>query len=817
MSTARGGRVVWLAVLVGAGYMLPLYLTGALSVLIRDDLGLSAPEFGAVVSAFFAVGGVLMPFGGRIVDRVGAAAAVRLAIAGAVLCLGLAAAFGGTATGLTLALVVGGVGTAVAGPVGGMLIARGVPPRAAPRAFALERSSIPAATLVAGLAVPTLAVVLHWRAVFLCAAVAVAAIALVPVPGLSPPVARKHGGSLRPLGPLLVMTAVFFLGSAAATSMSAFLVGYGVSLGETAGLAGVVLAVASAGTIGARLLLGFQRGRTPGRGTLVGFLLLGAAGFALLAVPAEWALWSGALLAGAAGWGWTGVAGHAVVSAYASAPGSATAAVQAGGCLGGVAGPLLMGWLTDGGTYAGGWLALGGLLVLSASGAALNRRMWASSHVPVVVALDPRDPACLTSERNSVRLNGTASAVSEAGKGGPVTNGPLTGVRVLDVSTILAGPLCARILGDHGADVVKIEHPVAGDGMRGHGQVKDGTPLWWKEISRNKRHIGLNLSTPDGAALLLRLAAEADVLVENFRPGTLERWGIGPQRLHEANPGLIVVRVTGFGQTGPYAARAGFGTLAEAMSGFAHMTGEADGPPTLPAFGLADSICGITASSAVAMALYARDRNGGKGDVIDINLLEPIMTAVGPGPMVYDQLGVVGHRHGNRSTNNAPRNTYRTKDDRWVAISTSAQRIAERVLTLVGHPEVIEEPWFASGHGRAAHADLLDAHVGGWIADRTEAEVAAAFAEAGAAVAPVYSARDLVEDEHVTATGMLTRVEDPDFGDLLMHNVLWRSASTPGGIRFTGRALGADTDDVLGGLGLDQSEVDDLRTRGVVA
>jgi crotonobetainyl-CoA:carnitine CoA-transferase CaiB-like acyl-CoA transferase len=396
-------------------------------------------------------------------------------------------------------------------------------------------------------------------------------------------------------------------------------------------------------------------------------------------------------------------------------------------------------------------------------------------------------------------------------------DGPLTGVRVLDVSTILAGPLCCRILGDHGADVVKIEHPEAGDGMRGHGEAKNGIPLWWKEISRNKRTVGLKLSTREGADLLLRLAKTADVLVENFRPGTLERWGVGPERLHEVNPALVIVRITGFGQTGPYASRAGFGTLAEAMSGFAHLTGEAGGPPTLPAFGLADSICGIAASSAAVMALYARERNGGRGEVIDMNLLEPIMDAVGPGPMVYDQLGVVGERHGNRSTNNAPRNTYRTKDGRWLAVSTSAQRIAERVMELVGHPELIEEPWFATGLGRARRADLLDEYVGGWIAERTEAEVTAAFEAAGAAIAPVYSARDLVEDEHVRSTGMLTTAQDEDFGPLLMHNVMWRAERAPGRIRFTGRALGHDTDEVLGELGVDADELARLRAEKVVA
>ncbi|MFF9300381.1 CaiB/BaiF CoA transferase family protein [Streptomyces sp. NPDC014764] len=401
---------------------------------------------------------------------------------------------------------------------------------------------------------------------------------------------------------------------------------------------------------------------------------------------------------------------------------------------------------------------------------------------------------------------------------GPAS-GPLEGIRVIDASTILAGPLCAQLLGDYGAEVIKIEHPVAGDGMRGHGESKNGIPLWWKELSRNKRTIGLSLSDADGAEIFRRLAATADVLVENFRPGTLERWGLGPDVLHELNPGLVIVRITGFGQQGPYAARAGFGTLAEAMSGFAHLTGESDGPPTLPAFGLADTICGIAASSATTMALYHRDRDPEhRGQVVDMSLIEPIMTAVGPSPTVYDQLGIVKQRHGNRSTNNAPRNTYRTSDGHWVAVSTSAQRIAERVMELVGHPEIVEEDWFATGHGRAAHADLLDDLVGGWIAERTREKVINEFTDAGAAVAPVYDAHDLVNDPHIRATDMLTTVEDEDFGPLLMHNVMWRMSDTPGRIRFTGRALGADTDDVLvGELGIDPGKVAELRQRKAVS
>ena len=394
---------------------------------------------------------------------------------------------------------------------------------------------------------------------------------------------------------------------------------------------------------------------------------------------------------------------------------------------------------------------------------------------------------------------------------------PLDGLRVIDASTILAGPLCCQILGDFGADVIKIEHPQAGDGMRGHGKQKDGVSLWWKEISRNKRTIGLDLSRPDGAEVFLQMAANADVVVENFRPGTLERWGVGPDVLAARNPGLVLLRLTGFGQTGPYAKRPGFGTLAEAMSGFAFMTGSADGPPTLPSFGLADSICGIAASSAVLMALRHRDVAGGAGQVIDMSILEPIMAATGPAVTVYQQLGEIPMRQGNRSSNNAPRNTYMTKDGSWVAVSASAQQIASRIMRLVGHAELVEEPWFASGRGRFAHVEEIDQYVSDWIGARSRDDVLEAFSQAEAAIAPVYDARDIVEDPHVRETEMLVEVPDEDLGPLLMHNVMWRMSKTPGRIRHTGRALGADTDSVLvGDLGMSADEVARLRDAGVV-
>ena len=393
--------------------------------------------------------------------------------------------------------------------------------------------------------------------------------------------------------------------------------------------------------------------------------------------------------------------------------------------------------------------------------------------------------------------------------------GPLDGIRVLDVSTILAGPLVAQILGDFGADVVKIEHPTKPDGMRGHGLDKDGHPLWWTMVSRNKRGLTLNLGNPDGAEVFKRLVADVDVVVENFRPGTFERWGLGYDVLSAINPGLILLRVTGFGQTGPYSTRPAFGTLVESMSGFAHLTGEADGPPTLPAFGLADSLAGIAGSSAVSMALLHRHKTG-RGQEIDLDLLSPIMTAVGPGVIYADQLGIDQERTGNRSTNNAPRNLYRTKDGHWLAISTSANSIAERVLRLVGHPEVLDEPWFATGRQRAAHADLLDDYVGGWIGERTRDEVIAAFEDAGAAVAPVYKPSELLDDPQVTAIEMVTTVDDADLGPVRMQNVMWRMGESPGSIRHTGRAHGADTDEILAESGYSAEEIARLREVGAV-
>ena len=393
--------------------------------------------------------------------------------------------------------------------------------------------------------------------------------------------------------------------------------------------------------------------------------------------------------------------------------------------------------------------------------------------------------------------------------------GPLQGIKVLDLATLFAGPLAATLLGDFGADVIKIEHP-KGDPVRSHGHLKNGINLWWKMIGRNKRAITLNLSRTEAQDILLDLAAQADVLVENFRPGTLEGWNIGPAELHARNPGLVIARVTGFGQEGPYRRRPGFGTLAESMSGFAAITGPADGPPTLPPFGLADGITALATSSAIMMALRHRDLTG-QGQVIDMAIIEPILTILGPQATWYDQLGVVQERTGNRSVNNAPRNTYKTADGKWVAVSTSAQSIAERVMRLVGHPEVIVEPWFQSGADRARHADILDQMVGGWIARYPMKRVMEEFEAAEAAVAPIYDIRDVLEDPQYQALDSITTVPDEELGPIRMQNVMFRLSATPGQIRFAGRKVGADTEAVLSEcLGIGPERVAELRAKGAL-
>jgi crotonobetainyl-CoA:carnitine CoA-transferase CaiB-like acyl-CoA transferase len=388
-------------------------------------------------------------------------------------------------------------------------------------------------------------------------------------------------------------------------------------------------------------------------------------------------------------------------------------------------------------------------------------------------------------------------------------------VRVIDAATLFAGPMAGTLLGDFGAEVIKVEHP-RGDPVRNHGYQKDGINLWWKMLARNKQTVTCNMSTAKGQDLMRRLVETSDVLIENFRPGTLERWNLDPKDLLDLNPGLVIARVTGFGQFGPYTSRPGFGTLAESMSGFAAITGEVDGPPVLPPFGLADGISALALANAIQMCLYNRDARDGSGQIIDLAIIEPILSILGPQPIWYDQLGVIQERTGNRSVNNAPRNTYQTRDEHWVAISTSAHNVAERVMKLVGHPEVISEPWFETGRERARHSEELDAMVGAWIGDRNLDDVVKQFEKASAAVAPVYDIADIFEDPQYKALDSITTIEDKDLGPIRMQNLMFRLSATPGAIKWGGRGIGADNKAVYGELGIDAEELAELSDLGAI-
>ena len=314
---------------------------------------------------------------------------------------------------------------------------------------------------------------------------------------------------------------------------------------------------------------------------------------------------------------------------------------------------------------------------------------------------------------------------------------PLEGLKVVDIAVLFAAPTISQNMGDFGAEVIKVEHPKLGDSLRTLGAAKDGVPLWWKITNRNKKCVTLDLHQPEGQELLKQLIAEADVLTENFRPGTLERWGLGWETLHAINPRLIMVRVSGFGQTGPYKDRPGFGTLAEAMSGFAHMTGQPDGPPTLPGFGLADSMAGQFGTWAVMFALYERDHKSKKGQMLDLSVLEPLFTATGDQVLAYDQLGTIQQRTGNRVPSiGAPRNTYQSKDRKWLALSANAPALAKRVFAAIGQPELIDDPRFRDNRARIKNIDEVDAIVGGWIGEHSAEEVLQRFDEFDCACAP---------------------------------------------------------------------------------
>lgn len=359
--------------------------------------------------------------------------------------------------------------------------------------------------------------------------------------------------------------------------------------------------------------------------------------------------------------------------------------------------------------------------------------------------------------------------------------GPLADIRALDLATVIAGPGIARYLADFGADVLKIERPGTGDSTRGMGMPHpdDGTSLYWKLVSRNKRCATIDLKSPDGRDRLLDLVADAHVLIENFRPGTLERLGIGPDVLLARNPALVIVRVTGFGQDGPYAGRAGFATIAEAMSGYAALNGEPDGGPLLPPIALTDEVTALAGAFATMTALWS-----GVGQVVDVNLLESLFQCMGPLASAYATSGYLQPRLGSGIPYSVPRGTWRCSDGRWVAVSTSAETVAARVMDLVG---LGDRPDLATFNGRIAARAEIDARMAEWCGARTLPEVLAAFEAAKAAAAPVYDMADVASDPHYAARGTIAEVDG-----IAMQGLVARLSATPGALRWAGRSLGAD-------------------------
>ena len=394
---------------------------------------------------------------------------------------------------------------------------------------------------------------------------------------------------------------------------------------------------------------------------------------------------------------------------------------------------------------------------------------------------------------------------------------PLQGLRVIEAATLAAGPMVGAALGEFGAEVIKVEPPGAGDPMRTWGNRRDGIGLAWKSVSRNKRCVTLDLRQPEGQELFHELLAVSDVLIVGNRPSALERWGIDYDSVHARHPRLVMLHVSGYGRGGPKSDRPGYGTLAEAMSGFAHVVGQPDGPPTLPPFMLADGVASQAATYAVMMALYHRDVHGGQGQLVDVNLIEPLARLIETSTLSYDQLGIAPGRVGNRLDASAPRNAYRTADDRWLAISSASPSIAIRVFRAIDRPDLAEDPDYVDPIRRQERAVELDELVEKWVRQRTLAEAMAVFEAAEVTAAPVYDASQLLADEHLRARGSFVEVDDADFGTVTVQAPVAQLSDTPGRVDHLGRSLGADNDAVYGGLlGLDPDRLAALRASGTI-
>src|SRR5215471_16595544 len=390
---------------------------------------------------------------------------------------------------------------------------------------------------------------------------------------------------------------------------------------------------------------------------------------------------------------------------------------------------------------------------------------------------------------------------------------PLDGVRVIDVSRLVSGNMVSLQLADFGAEVIKIEDPKRGDPLR--AWQTDGVSVHWKVYSRNKKSVALSLREPRGRELLRDLVSTAQVLIENFRPGTLETMGLGPENLHRRNPGLVIVRVSGWGQDGPYRDRPGFGTLVESMSGYAARTGFADREPALPPTALADMVAGLYGAMAVLVALREVEK-GGRGQVIDLPLLDPLFSFIATEAAIYRLTGEIRERTGSRSETTSPRNVFRTKDGRYIGISASIQAMAERLFRAIGRADMIADPRFRTNSDRVRNAEVCEAPIAAIIAARTLAENMELFERAEVTAAPVYDIDQFMADPHVIAREILVDLPDDAMGRLPMHNVIPRLSATPGRLRRTAPALGQHTAEILGALGLDRTEIGGLADQGII-
>ncbi len=396
----------------------------------------------------------------------------------------------------------------------------------------------------------------------------------------------------------------------------------------------------------------------------------------------------------------------------------------------------------------------------------------------------------------------------------PERAGPLKGVRVLDLSRLVCGNMLTLQLADFGAEVVKVEAPGRGDTLRDWRE--NGIAVHWKVYGRNKKSITLDMKSSEAPEIILDLAGRFDVLVESFRYGYLERLGVGPERLLEANPNLVIVRVSGFGQTGPYAKRPGFGTLVEAMSGFASRNGFEDREPVLPPLALADMIAGLYGAMATVIAVRDVERNGGRGQVVDLSLLESVFSVLGPEAAIHQLTGKIRKRVGSASEGSSPRNVYATNDGGWVAISASTQTMAERLLKAVGRGDMLEDPRFRTNAERVKHRELVDEAVGGWIGQRSLADAIAYFEEAGVTAAPVYNIAQFIEDPHVQERGILVELPDDEMGTVPMHAVTPRLDGTPGVIRTPAPEIGQHNDEIYAGIGYSAERIRSLHDDGII-